>query len=187
MVRTEPSLSLRTKGRTLGTLFTLAVFVAAGAVAAPSLASRPPLPTEQWDQTSQLTLARAMVGEADWHEPDHVAIAFVLARRWHKQFQNRSEPMTFPELIQRYSASLRNTTPRGTWIRNLVWAPLPGPYQGRWDRVRKLVDAWGQGLVKDPCPTAMHWGGAMDRPSNQYHAVSCGLTRNIFYARRDQK
>jgi hypothetical protein len=154
-------------------------------VAAPALAYRPPLPETEWDESTQLTLAQAMVGEADWHEPDHVAIAFVLARRWRIHQQNRG-PLPFARYIELYSASLRSGSSRSEWVRALPWGPLPGPYGTRWDRIQKLVRAWGAGQVKDPCPSAMHWGGAMDRPSRSMSPISCGLTRNIFYTQRER-
>jgi len=154
--------------------------------AAPALAYRKsPLPVDEWDENTQLTLARAMVGEADWHEPDHVAIAYVLARRWRVHQMNR-EPLTFQRYIELYSASLRSVSERSSFIRSLPWGPLPGPYEQRWNRVQQLVKAWGEGRVKDPCPNAVHWGGAMDRPSRNWHPISCGLTRNIFYGYRDR-
>jgi hypothetical protein len=153
--------------------------------ASPAFAYRkPPLPTDEWDETTQLTLARAMVGEADWHEPDHVAIAFVLARRW-RIHQARHESLTFQRYISLYSAPLRSISPRTKWIRSLPWGPMDGPHAERWDRVQRLVTAWGEGRLRDPCPSAVHWGGAMDRPGKRYHPVSCGLTRNIFYTRRE--
>jgi hypothetical protein len=155
------------------------------ATANPAFAYRgPPVPSDEWDETTQLTLARAMVGEADWHEPDHVAIAFVLARRW-RIHQSRQEPVSFQRYISLYSAPLRSTSPRTKWIRELPWGPVDGPYSERWDRVQRLVTAWGEGRVRDPCPSAVHWGGAMDRPSKRWHPVSCGLTRNIFYSKRE--
>lgn len=154
--------------------------------AAPAFAYRkPPLPEVEWDESTQLTLAQAMVGEADWHEPDHVAIAYVLARRWHRHQMNR-EPLSFQRYIQLYSASLRSVSERSSFIRSLPWGVLPGPYEQRWNRVQKLVKAWGDGRIKDPCPNAMHWGGAMDRPSRNWSPTSCGLTRNIFYTHRDR-
>lgn len=164
---------------------TVSCFLIILLAAAPAFAYRKsPLPTDEWDEKTQLTLARAMVGEADWHEPDHVAIAFVLARRWRVHQMNR-EPLTFQRYIELYSASLRSVSERSSFIRSLPWGPLPGPYEQRWNRVQKLVTAWGEGRVKDPCPNAVHWGGAMDRPSASWHPISCGLTRNIFYGRRD--
>ncbi len=159
------------------------LLLAVNLVASPALAHRRPIPEDALDEESKLTLARAMVGEADWHEPDHIAIAFVLARRWHAHQQNR-EPLSFGRYIQLYSASLRSKGERSKWVQALPWGPLPGPFEQRWNRVMKLVQAWGEGRVKDPCPSARHWGGAMDRPSRSLHPVSCGLTRNIFYAPR---
>ena len=152
---------------------------------APAFAYRkpPPVPVEEWDDATQLQLARAMVGEADWHEPDHVAIAYVLSRRWRMHSQNR-EPISFQRYIALYAASLRKASDRSQFIRAMPWGPMPGPHEQRWNRVQKLVQAWGDGLVKDPCPNALHWGGAMDRPSRRWHPVSCGLTRNIFYTHR---
>ena len=141
-----------------------------------------PLPVEEWDEDTMLTLGRAMVGEADWHEPDHVAIAYVLARRWRVHQKNRA-PLSFRSYIRLYSASLRSTSERSLWIQSLPWGPMPGLYEKRWDRVRHLVKAWGNGRIKDPCPNAVHWGGAMDRPSRRWQPVTCGLTRNIFYGR----
>jgi hypothetical protein len=179
--------SERTMRKTLSFLLILST-------ANPALAARnPPVPSDEWDESTQLTLARAMVGEADWHEPDHVAIAFVLARRWRIQVSRasadvdeaRQEPLTFQRYISLYSAPLRSTSPRTKWIRTLPWGPVDGPYSERWDRVQRLVTAWGEGRIKDPCPSAVHWGGAMDRPSKRWHPVSCGLTRNIFYSRRE--
>ncbi|MFT3921097.1 MAG: hypothetical protein QM778_01050 [Myxococcales bacterium] len=160
-----------------------ALLIAVNLVAAPALAYRKPIPETAWDETTKLTLARAMVGEADWHEPDHIAIAFVLARRWHAHQENRA-PLPFHRYIELYSASLRGKGERTKWIQSLTWGPLPGPFEQRWNRVMKLVQAWGDGRVKDPCPNARHWGGAMDRPSRLLHPVSCGMTRNIFYAPR---
>ncbi len=151
--------------------------------AAPALAYRQPVPGEQWDEATQHTLARAMVGEADWHEPDHIAIAFVLARRFRIHQLNR-DPLSFQRYIELYSASLRSDSPRSEWIRALPWGPFAGAYEHRWARVQKLVHGWGAGLVKDPCPLAMHWGGTMDRPSRRWSPVSCGLTRNIFYTHK---
>lgn len=189
MVRTDLSNTSRQSrsSRASRLVCAFVVFLSAVVSAPTALAYRPPLPNAEWDEETQLTLARAMVGEADWHEPDHVAIAFVLARRWRQLQQNRTDSPGFQSYIGRYSASLRNDGARSTWIRGLQWGPLPGPFEQRWDRVRRLVAAWGEGRIKDPCPNAMHWGGAMDRPSRRYHAVSCGLTRNIFYARREEK
>lgn len=152
-----------------------------------AFARRVPLPPQQWDEDTQVTLARAMVGEADWHRPDHIAIAYVLARRWRLHSRNR-KAISFRDFIHLYSSPLKQKTKRAEWVQQLPWGPMPGPYERRWDRVRRTVRHWGEGRVKDPCPNAMHWGGTMDRPSGHWRPVNCGQTRNIFYEiQRDKR
>lgn len=150
-----------------------------------ALAERLPVPESELDEETKLTLAQAMVGEADWYEPDHVAIAFVLARRWPLYRDNR-QSVTFKQYISLYSSTLRrsSTSPRTAWIRALPWGPIEGPFRKHWDRVRALVEAWSVGKLRDPCPHAVHWGGAMDRPGSDMVPTSCGYTRNIFYGHR---
>lgn len=154
-------------------------------LAAPALA-RPPIPEAHWDEPTKLTLARAMVGEADWHTPDHVAIAWVLQRRWKIHSENRKQ-IPFKRFIQMYSSPLKAKTDRAEWVQSLPWGPMPGPYEQRWDRVRRTVRRWGAGRIQDPCPKALHWGGTMDRPSGHWYPVSCGRTRNIFYSVRPRE
>jgi hypothetical protein len=153
---------------------------------APAHAQRRPVPAADWNDETQLTLAQVMVGEADWNEPDHMAIAFVLARRW-EQYRQARGPTSFQRYMQLYSSTMKVGTERARWVRALVWGELPGPHGKRWQRVQQLVQAWGQGKVKDPCPNAIHWGGAMDRPGRNWEPVSCGLTKNIFYQPRDKR
>jgi hypothetical protein len=164
--------------RTLALVTTLLLTV-------PAVAERP-VPESDWDDATKLTLAQIMVGEADWHEPDHVAIAFVLARRW-PQFQQARGPISFSRYISLYSSVMKVDSKRTRWVRGLPWGEITGQYGKQWSRVVELVEAWGQGKVKDPCPSAEHWGGAMDRPGKSYEPVSCGLTKNIFYTKRDRR
>src|SRR5690349_892507 len=103
---------------------TVSLFLMVLLATAPAFAYRkPPLPTDEWSEDAQLTLARAMVGEADWHEPDHVAIAFVLARRWRMHAENR-EPISFQRYISLYAASLRKESDRSQFIRAMPWGPM---------------------------------------------------------------
>lgn len=155
-------------------------------IAAPAAADRSPVPAAEWNLETRLTLAQVMVGEADWNEPDHVAIAFVLARRW-RQYEHAHGPIAFQRYMQLYSSTMKVETERARWVRSLAWGPLAGRHGKTWSRVQQLVDAWGQGKLKDPCPTAEHWGGAMDRPGRKWEPVSCGLTKNIFYQSRDKR
>jgi hypothetical protein len=157
----------------------LSLTLTAQALARPAVA-----PSDQLDEATKLTLARAMVGEADWHEPDHIAIAFVLAKRW-PLYRSHHPEASFQHYIALYSSAVRRDFgARSAWLRSLPWGPIEGPHGQRWDRVRALVERFSQNRLKDPCPGAMHWGGAMDRPAAGMKPVSCGYTRNIFYGIR---
>lgn len=153
--------------------------------AATASADARPVPASQWDTGTQLTLAQVMVGEADWHEPDHIAIAYVLMRRWEHHRRARG-PITFKRYMQLYSSTMKVDTERARWVRALPWGKLEGPLEDRWSKVIALVKAFGAGKVEDPCPEAEHWGGAMDRPGRRWQPVSCGMTKNIFYGAREK-
>jgi len=144
---------------------------------------RPPIPAEHWHEDSKRTLAQAMVGEAAWHRPDHVAIAWVLARRWKRYYRVHQDrdPMDFTSFIRRYSSPLKQKHKRALWVQSLPWRDVEAPYSRHWRKVRNLVETWGEGRVGDPCPRADHWGGTMDRPVTTMSPVHCGPTRNIFY------
>jgi hypothetical protein len=160
-------------------------FVPGTLLATRAQANPRPLPAGEWDQGTRLTLAQVMVGEADWNEPDHVAIAWVLARRW--QRARLKSTVSFQDYMQRYSSPMKVDSERARWVRALPWGELPGPHKKRWSRVLELVNAWGAGKLSDPCPNAEHWGGTMDRPGRSWEPISCGLTRNIFYAPRNKQ
>ncbi|MDD9934309.1 MAG: hypothetical protein OXT09_11940 [Myxococcales bacterium] len=157
---------------------------------------RPPVPAEQWDPQVQLWLARAMVAEAGWlHERDHVAIAYVLARRW-KRVTERYPTMRFLDVIRNYCAGLggfrRSLTPRQTWLRSL-WPdasqPEGWPRKVSWRRHAPLWRAtferagdFARGELRDPCRgRAWHWGGTIDSPRGRMAAIDCGETANTFY------
>src|SRR3954468_19184117 len=94
---------------------------------------RPLIPESEWNDETRLQLARAMVGEADWHEPDHVAIAFVLAKRW-PLYRAHHQDASFQQYIALYSAPLRRDLgARSAWLRSLTWGTIEGPHGQRWD------------------------------------------------------
>jgi len=164
----------------------LTSFFSVGMVSARTREIVVPVPAEQLDEATKLTLARALVGEADWHTPDHIAIAWVLSRRWRSIENKKPGSVTFADYIAKYAAPLKTKSERTIWVQSLPWGDLPATaknaqYQRHWTRVRALVEAWSQGRVADPCPSAWHYGGAMDRAGEGQRPVSCGFTRNIFY------
>jgi len=161
------------------------IFALAQKVSAQDDDSRP-VPVNQWTESAQMTLARTLVGEADWSEPDHAAIAHVLVKRWRRQVKHK--PEGFEHFIQRYSAVWKLDTPRKRAVRALPWGEFVGPWGGkRWLKVQRFVRRWGDGLVADPCPEALHWGGTMDKPHAGWRPVRCGRTKNLFWTHENTR
>lgn len=146
-----------------------------------------PIPKSSWSAEAKLTLARAWVGEADWNFSDHVAIGWVLAKRWRIYNKNKAKRIGFGSFVRLYCSPLKGNSSRQRQIQALPWGdPRRGPYRTklnvrRWRELRKRVELWGQGLYQDPCPRALHWGGTMDKPFRNWRPVSCGDTNNTFY------
>lgn len=148
---------------------------------------------------NKLHLAQVVVGEADWRKADHIAIAWVLAKRWVMfQRSEKYDPATqdFSWFIMNYSSTMKISKERARRIRQLPWADPARPhsdnvnldrYTRNWAKVRDTVTQWSNGQYPDPCPKALHWGGTMDnpdkirRPGVVWEPVSCGPTRNIYY------
>jgi hypothetical protein len=152
----------------------------------------PPIPKSDWTPEARLTLARAWVGEADWSRQDHIAIGWVLAKRWKIYNRNRPEAkqVSFARFIRLYCSPFKGRSLRQRRVQALPWGDpvgkAVGPYRyaqnaRRWARVRQRVDAWASGKFRDPCPTALHWGGTMDVPYSNWRPARCGATKNIFY------
>lgn len=165
--------------------------------------ARPPLPEYEWTEYNTLLLARSFVGEAGWYaKRDHVAIAYVLARRW-KAARQRWPELRFADLLKLYVKALgygrRSLTPRQTWLRGLHGPdrPLGWPAGASWARKRpfwaeavRRAQAWMRGQLRDPCRgRAWHWGGTIDIPGakkKRLRPVDCGATENTFYDRGGQ-
>jgi hypothetical protein len=156
-----------------------------------------PIPEQAWDEEAKLVLAQAWVGEADWSAQDHIAIGWVLAKRWrvYNSVHEFEEQVSFADFIRLYSAALKgeegSRTKRQRFVQSLPWGdPTPDEhgiyasprYTRLWQQVRQRIEAWGEGQFADPCRAAMHWGGTMDRPYRNWRPVTCGQTRNIFYS-----
>ncbi|MBN1654277.1 MAG: hypothetical protein JXA30_10950 [Deltaproteobacteria bacterium] len=175
-------------------------FITTGAVllatSASSAQHAPPIPENQWTPSTQVWLARAMVAEAGWtSENDHIAIAYVLARRW-RRLTERWPELRFLDVIRNYCAGLgsyrRELTPRQRWLRSLSWndlVPEGWPEGISWDRhlrywrsILERSDRWSKGNLLDPCRgRAWHWGGTIDTPRGRMVPVNCGETQNTFY------
>jgi hypothetical protein len=142
-----------------------------------------------------------MVAEAGWKaETDHIAIAYVLARRW-EAMKGRYPKIRFLDMIRAYCAGLeptnRTPTPRQKWVRSLsldMSTPDNWPSEHvSWERHKKFwkaalnrSDQWVRGKLVDPCNgEAWHWGGSMDIPGKELYPVDCGETLNVFYGIRN--
>lgn len=167
------------------------------AVEAQSRSMRP-VPKEQWTPQARLWLARAMVAEAGFlNRTDHVALAWVLAKRWKRLRERRDPSLPFVKVVRAYCAGLGDTAARSRrqqWVRELPGdaqtRPKSWPSKYSWKRHRKLwrrvlerADAWARGELADPCPQAVHWGGTMDKPRGRMRAVCARLpTANDLYS-----
>lgn len=176
-----------------------AIVVCSLLICTPANAARVPLPASQWTADAHLWLSRAMVAEAGWRsDRDHVAIAYVLARRWHRA-KLRFATLRFVDIVRNYCAGLgdyrRSLTPRQQWLRGLGFLPArpeAWPRKVSWERHEPLWRAallrsqrWSLGKLKDPCRgRALHWGGTIDSPHGRMTPVDCGETRNTFYGLR---
>lgn len=169
-----------------------AVFLIASTVSA----QKAPIPKAQWTPQTQIWLARAMVAEAGWQsERDHIAIAYVLARRWRRLIE-RWPALRFMDIIRNYCAGLggyrREPTQRQRWLRELNWndlKPVNWPkkvswvhHLSKWRSILGLSDKWSKGEIADPCRgRAWHWGGIIDTPRGRMVPINCGETHNTFY------
>lgn len=160
----------------IGTLMLWSVF-------AGSADAKPPMPANEWTPSAKLALAQAIVGEASFRKSDRAPIAWVLYKRW-RRMSKRFDFMTFERVVRSYASPMKA---KHHWVRGLPWGPIKTRYADRWDELRAWVLRWGSGQVKDPCPTAIHWGApygvdiirAVDAGWDE---VDCGDTANKFWA-----
>ena len=128
-------------------------------------------------QDHSLTLAQIGKLECDpTHHPDcytdMVAIWYVGLARYDNPTQG----------LLSYSSLMTRTNPRAKAIRNLTHVSrLPTrKEQVAWHRALWLARRVIAGAVKNPCPGATHWGGAMDAVPAHWVRINCP-TRNRFY------
>ena len=169
-----------------------------------------PVPAQQWTPDAHVWLARGMVAEAGWlNDRDHVAIAYVLARRW-KRVTERYPTLRFLDVIRNYCAGLgarEAATARQLWVRALpapdspMDAPEGWPRSASWPQHRKLwrqvlqrAQHFAMGQLADPSRgRAWHWGSCDSRlpdlpralrmiDAGRWVPLDIPGTRNCFYA-----
>lgn len=165
-------------------------------IALPVAAKAGLIPAKQWTPQVRVDLAKAMVAEGGWESKrDHIAIAYVIARRWWQMSAQRPN-LQFRTVLLQYAKGLGEgrlkLNPRQRWIRSLsvsLTEPDHWPANVRWSRhqrlwVRSLVLAkvWVRGRLPDPCRGwADHFGYENDKPTANMVEIDCGDTKNRFY------
>lgn len=151
-----------------------------------------PVDEDEWNEHTALWLARAQVGEAGWaFYKDHDAIAWVLLRRW-REAQAENQHATFARVIQQYCVSIKGTSARSAWLRQLETTgekPHDWPagsswpaHKRAWMQVLDRAEMWADGLVEDPTGGRAWHFGSTDDPVPVGHVAIEGLgTQNIFY------
>jgi hypothetical protein len=146
-----------------------------------------------------LWLARSCVGEAGFASVDSGECAAIL--HVYKKRARTTKRHAIYKMAQKYSAAirLREAHPHN-WIlglrRNLKepthWNPVLRwrIHRGLWKAVLDHADAFLAGDIPDPIPSALHYGGAMDRGrlSRRVWKPIKGLPfQNTFYEARKAK
>jgi len=180
-----------------------------------------PIPGSQWTESSKLYAAQACYAEAGFYEPDCGEILWVLATRWQRvQTFRYRDPGTreirlwqFSDMIKEYVSAL---TPKKTLyerlsirqreIRKFPWGTLLATpdhvlrfspkasvkrFNFRWASLRKLVEEWFMGRIKQHCPGASHWGAPYGKDiararraqlQGRWIKVECSIdTKNDFW------
>ncbi len=88
-------------------------------------------------------------------------------------------------MLRQYSA-IDADNPRAREVSAWPWGDISGKserFNERWAELRELVTEVLRGARDDPCPRAVHWGGAMDAPKGKMVPAKCAsATANTFYA-----
>lgn len=140
-----------------------------------------------------LWLARSCVGEAGWDSVDTGECA-AIAHIYHKRSYMLPKRDYFKAMID-YSVAIK-PDPRRPWIRNLnrtdrrprmlssntSWTI----HYPKWKKTLEFADRFFSGLIQDPCPECLHFGGVMDRKrmdSKLWKRAELGF-RNEFWVKR---
>lgn len=139
-----------------------------------------------------LWLARSCVGEAGWNTAESgecVAIAHIYLKRV------RINRKSYYWNLRRYSAAvrkghgkiwvmaLRRDGKRPSGFRKLEWSR----HRSYWLKTLLVADQFIAGETEDPLPTALHYGGYVDRHRlnpKAWRRIPVEAFRNRFYERR---
>ena len=139
-----------------------------------------------------LLIAQSCVGEAgfrSWESGECAAIAYVYLKRAELSGQDIND------VVRQYSAAIKPGIGK-PWVRNLRRdAAQPKGWPTRlcwsqhaddWKSIMRVTDDFVAGVVMDPLPNALHYGGHMDRnrldPRVWIRIMKPGC-RNMFYRR----
>jgi hypothetical protein len=142
----------------------------------------------------RLWAARACFGEASFAIQDCLPVLHVVKKltemenKTNKKQGARSKTQkhtTYVEKLRAVSFAVRpgretsltgKQLERWQTVKILPWgaAPFwPAKWNARWAKIRELVMLFFEGRTRDPCKTALYWGGPMDVPAPYMRPVSC--------------
>lgn len=141
-----------------------------------------------------LLAAQSCVGEAGFgsaYTGECAAIVHVYVKR------SKLTGVPLRRVIKKYSAAIKPGIGK-KWVRSLKWRDESRPkgwdkrlrwsrYKSDWLAVCAVAEGVLSGAVKDPAPTALHYGGPMDRFNLNPHVWSRVETPrwgNYFYERK---
>ena len=126
-----------------------------------------------------LELARTCQYEAAWSRSDCAAIFYVVSKR------AQALARQWIDVLHAYSQLYSGDGARKTEIRSYPWADVDGKsavFNDRWADQRTYTLDILLGVVADPCPDAVHWGGQTDPQPARFEQVRCRRpTVNRFY------
>ncbi len=149
---------------------------------------------------TQLTIARAAVGECGWKMPDCTAALWHTLARRRTHVAERIPGYSLRKMFLQYCAIFKGRSEgRKRWVRGLrADAASPsgwtsgaswGKHMGRWQKVYARAGDFLQGNVPDPCKgKPVHTGSIVDAARmspHRWQIVDCGVTRDqIFWERK---
>lgn len=140
---------------------------------------------ERWNPP--LELARVCQFEASFSRADCAAIFWVIYKR-----AERAERQWL-DVLRDYSTLYEGATSRAREIRRYPWGDVrheTRAFNDAWQEQRTYAADIFLGVVPDPCPAAVHWGGRSDPRPPGFVQVECSRpTVNLMYrvARRGRR